>query len=174
MAVMRAPRGLCKPSLRATPEPGDRRIEAHELALAAAAGFHLVLAFAKALGADDRLMRRADKIHGREFRAGALVAVVVENVDAGIRERRIDARAGAVASGVANLQIDKPDPEGRDRLRPDGAVVVVIGLDQRGGKPGRADAVRAHVHEMLLAVRSVDDRLHRSRILGPEVENMAD
>ena len=49
-----------------------------------AAGFDLDLALAEALRSDDDLVRRADQVHGGEFRAGALVAVVVEHVDAGL------------------------------------------------------------------------------------------
>ena len=86
-------------------------------------------------------MRRADEIHGGELSARAFVAVVVKNVGPGLLERRVDARASGVAGGVADLEIDEPDAEWRDRLGPNRAVLIVVGLDQRGGEPGRTDAV---------------------------------
>jgi hypothetical protein len=42
-------------------ELGDRRFEAHQLAIAAAAGLHLDLALTQALGADDHLVRRSEE-----------------------------------------------------------------------------------------------------------------
>src|SRR5271165_3534048 len=121
--------------------PGDRRREAHELALAASTRLQLDLALAEALWADDDLMRRADQIHRGEFRAGPVVAVVQERVDARLFERGIDLIAGAVARGVAHLEIDEPNLKRRDRLRPDRAGLVVVRLDQGGRQPARADSV---------------------------------
>src|SRR5271165_4281596 len=135
---------MAAPSLetsRRPANPGDRRCKAHELALAATPRLQLDLALAKALWADDDLMRRADQIHRGEFRAGPVVAVVQQHVDARLFERGANLVAGAVAGGVADLEIDEPDLEWRNRLRPDRAGLVVIRLDQGGREPGRADSV---------------------------------
>ena len=53
------------------------------LALAGRAALELDLAGRRAARPDDDLPGQADQVHGGELGAGALVAVVVEHVDAG-------------------------------------------------------------------------------------------
>ena len=66
------------------------------------------------------------------------------------------------------------DLERRDRLGPFDARLVVAGLDDRRDQARRTDAVGAHVHRLLAAVRPGHHRLHRLGVFGAEVEDVAD
>ena len=60
-----------------------------------------------------------------ELGAWPLVAIVIEHVDALGLERLVDFLAGGVGVGIADLEVDEADLEGRHRLRPDDAGVVM-------------------------------------------------
>src|SRR5690606_22173541 len=77
-------------------------------------------------------------------------------------------------SSVAHLHVDQRHIEWSHRFGPDDAVLVMAGLNDGGHEARRSDPVRSHRNEMFLAVRSGHCCLHRLRILGPEVDNMAD
>src|SRR5208337_1692807 len=59
----------------------DRRLQADEFALAAAAILELDLAFGEAPRTDQDLMRHAEEVERGEFRARPLIAIVVEHID---------------------------------------------------------------------------------------------
>src|SRR5690606_27795170 len=131
-------------------------------------------AFGNAARADDHLPGNADKVSGGEFCARALIGVVVEHLAARFLIARQQLLAGRIAAGVPRLHIDQHDVEGCDRLRPDDAVVVVAGLDDRRYEPGRTDAVRTARHIVFLAVGAGHGGVHRPRILLAEVEDVPD
>ena len=64
--------------------------------------------------------------------------------------------------------------EGGDAVRPDDAALVVLLLDGRAQDAGHADAVAAHLEVLGLAVLVEESCVHRLRVLGAEVEDMAD
>ena len=68
--------------------------------------------------------------------------VVVHGQPLGLSQRvhRVDQahqvlRIVQVRGGVADLEVDEPDLEGRHRVRPDDAGLVVAGLDDRAQQP---------------------------------------
>ena len=65
------------------------------LALAGRAALQLDDALLQPLRADDQLPGQADHVHGRELGAAALVAVVVERLDAGRLELRVESIGSA-------------------------------------------------------------------------------
>src|SRR5690606_33274672 len=109
-----------------------------------------------------------------ELAAGALVGVVVEHVPAGGLEPGDGGFAGCGTGLVIGAQVDDHDVEGGDGVGPDDAALVVTGLDDGAEQAGDADAVTAHVHRRVLAVRTGDEGLHRGRVFGPEIEDVAD
>ena len=144
------------------------------LALAGLAVLDLDLAGGHAARTDDHLPRQADQVGRGELAARPLVGVVVEHVLAGSDECCIEFAADAVAFGVADLHVDQADVERRDRFRPDDAVVVMAGLDDRSDQPRRANAVGAHRDEMILAVGPGHLGAHRLRVFVAEMEDVAD
>jgi len=91
--------GACgAPAAFSARKPGDRGVEGKVLAGAGAAVLVLDIAGGEAAGAEDELVGEADQVHRGEFRAGRLVPVVVEHIDAGGAEfgvefvRRLAAR----------------------------------------------------------------------------------
>ena len=76
--------------------------------------------------------RDPDQIGGGEFRARALVEIVVEHVEAFFAELAVKPLAGGVGVGAALLEIEDDDFEGRDRLRPLDPSLVMERLDDGG------------------------------------------
>src|SRR4029079_3502573 len=104
---------------------GHRFRRAEDLARAVAAPLDLELALGKALGADQNLPGNAYQVGGGEFCAGALIGVVIEDVDALGLEFAIKRFAGGVGIAGALLQVQDPGGEGGNRLRPLDAGIVV-------------------------------------------------
>ena len=75
------------------------------------------------------------KSMGREFCPWALVAVVIEYVDAVRAGQRVDTFAGLVATLIADLEIDQPELEGCNLLGPDDPLVVVTRFNDRADQP---------------------------------------
>ena len=119
----------------------DRRLDGQGLASAGLAILELDLASCDSPWASDHLDRNADQIGSREFRAGAIVGVVVEHILAGVLQSGVETLAGRIAGLVAGLHVDDNGVKGRDRSRPDDSVLVMRGLDDGGNKARRADAV---------------------------------
>src|SRR5215468_11148539 len=86
-------------------QPRDNVGRAHVLARAVAAAFHLDFALGKAFRADQNLPGNADQVGARELGAGALVGVVIEDIDALGGQLCVELLAGAVDRGIALLQI---------------------------------------------------------------------
>jgi hypothetical protein len=148
--------------------------QAPRFPLAGAAQLDLGHAVLQPARADDDLARQADQVHGGKLRARALVAVVVEHLDALGLERPVDGVAGPVGLGIARLQIDQPDAERRHRLGPDDAGLVMARLDDGAGQPRHADAVGPRLHRRRLSVGPLHDAAERLGILGAEKEDMTD
>src|SRR5438046_1858279 len=99
-------------------QPRDDIGRTHVLTRTVGAPLYLDLAFGEPLGTDDDLPGNADQVGTGEFRACALVRVVVEHVDAPVRKLLIELFAGAIDRRVALLQIEDGGAERRHRLRP--------------------------------------------------------
>ena len=84
------------------------------------------------------------------------VEVVVEDCDSGVREALVERLGRRVGRGVARLEVDQADSEGRDAVRPDDAGIVVARLDDGADEPRDADAVGAACGRMLGAVGAGD------------------
>ena len=149
-----------------------------QLPLARAAVLQLDPALGEALGPDQHLIwsGSADQVHGRELGARPLVAVVVEDIDAGLGERpcRCVSQAASV-SGVADLQVG--DADRRKGATASGQIDAVA-----SSWPASISAATTRDGPMpyepmwtgtARAVRPVDDGLHGLRIFGAEVEDVA-
>src|SRR5437660_6713702 len=99
------------------------------LAHPVAAPLELELAFGKALRADQNLPGNPDQVGGGEFRAGALIGVVVENVDVPGLELAIERLAGGVDGRITLLQVQDHGREGGDSFGHFAAGIVMAGLD---------------------------------------------
>src|SRR5688572_15260450 len=132
-------------------------------------------AFLEAALAHDEAMRDADELLVGEEHAGALVAVVEEDLHAGRDELRVEL-FGGIAHGAALLvaERDHRDGEGRHRIGPDDAALVEILLDGRGDDARDADAVAAHLHRLrrALLVDVVD--AHLLRVGRAQLEDVTD
>src|SRR5208282_1926514 len=155
-------------------ETREGALEGELLALPAPARLELDDSRLEPARTDDELPGQPDQVHLRELGPCAFVAIVVEHLDLRRRELAVDLVAGAHASGIARAQIDEPDLEGRHRLGPDDAILVMARLDDGADKAGDADAVGAHVRGVLLPLRIGDVGLKRHRVFGAEIEDMAD
>ena len=115
-----------------------------------------------------------DQVHISKFAAGPFRTVVVQDFDARGVQLVVDIVTGRIAVIVAAAQIDQPDLEGRDRLRPDDALVVMAGFNDRANQPGYANSVGAHLHGRLPAFRRRNNRAEGLGIFLTEKEDMAD
>src|SRR5437588_6507511 len=144
------------------------------LARTVAAPLDLELALGEALRPDQDLPGDTDQVGGREFRARALISVVIEHIDALGLKFPIELLARAIDGRVALLQVQNHGGERRHGFRPFDAGIVVAGLDD-GADPTRdADAVGAAMDRHVDAIRAGDQRLHRVGIFGAEIEDLAD
>src|SRR6185312_7449633 len=132
------------------------------------AGFHAALAH-------DQAMRNADELRVREFDARAGIAVVVEHFDAGGVELGVQL-VGDFANTFRLLGSDGNEHhmEGRDRLRPDDAALIVILFNRRRHDARHTDAIAAHVRGDGLAGLVQHRRLHGFGVDLAELEDMAD
>src|SRR5258705_2142770 len=110
-------------------------------------------AFLQAALADHDAVRDADQLLVGEEDPGALVAVVEERVHA----RRLEFRVELLRRGLHGLALpvaerDDGHREGRHRIGPDDALLVVVLLDRRGPDARDPDAVAAHLHGLRIAL----------------------
>src|SRR5262245_20733840 len=109
--------------------PRERAFWGDVFALAGLALLELDRAGLDVARADDELPGQSDQVHRRGFRAGAVLGVVVEGLDLGGGERRVESIGKRPRLLVARPERDEPDFERRHRFRPDAAVLVVARLD---------------------------------------------
>src|SRR6185437_5499968 len=96
---------------------------------------------------DHQPMRNAEELRVSELDAGPGIAVVIERLDAEGGELAVEA-VGNFAYPVGLLQVERheQDLEGRQRLRPDDAALIVILLDGGGHDARHTDAITTHEH----------------------------
>src|SRR5690606_3313643 len=155
-------------------EAGDRILDADGFALAGLAVLDFDFAARQTTRSDDELERNAHQIGGCEFLAGARLAIVIDDVEAGGLELAVELFIGRVALRIARFEVDEAHLERRDRNRPDDAVLVVAGLDDGGHDAGEPDAVGPHMHGNVLAVLTGHRGTHGLGIFGAEVEDLPD
>ena len=124
--------------------------------------------------ADDDLSGAAQQVGVGELDAGRGVAVVEDDLEARRRQLVVEALGQGALRLVAGAHEHEVHGERRDARRPDDAPVVVVLFDGRGGDARQADAVAAHDDGLLLAMLVEVRRAHRLRVLGPELEDVAD
>src|SRR5919109_1307773 len=97
-------------------------------------------------------VRDAEQLGIGELDSGARIAVVVQHFDPGGSELGIQAGTDLADTRVF-LQVKRHQHhlEGRDRIRPDDAALIVVLLDGRRHDPRHADAVATHVERGLAA-----------------------
>src|SRR5437764_9510487 len=144
------------------------------LARTVAAPLDLELALGEALRPDQNLPGDTDQVGGRELRAGALVGIVIEHIDALGLKFAIELFAGAIDGRVALLQVQNHSGERRHGLRPFDACIVVAGVDDSADQTRDADAVGTAMDRHVDAIGAGDQRLHRIGIFGAEIEDLAD
>src|SRR4029079_261165 len=90
---------------------------------------HLDLALGQPPWAHQDLVRYANEIRGREFRARPFVEIVIEHLDPLRRKIAVELFAGTVSLGRTLLEVKNRDLERCNRLRPDDSGVIVRSLD---------------------------------------------
>ena len=109
--------------------------------------YRLALEFLARLRSDPTFTDAID-----EHDAAAFVAVVEQHIEAECGQFIMQfLRSFAHCRTLANADGHDGDIEGRDRLRPDDAALVVVLLDGGGDDARNADAVAAHFHRLLRA-----------------------
>src|SRR6266571_6229962 len=126
------------------------------------------------LFADGDAIGNADQISVLELHAGAFVAVIKQNFQAGSRQIPIQLFAGFSERLVFNVRHRYEDIEWGDRLWPDDAVMVMVLLDGRRDDTFNADAVAAHDNWDFLAVLRQYRLAHRLGILRSQLEEVTD
>src|SRR5437660_202222 len=144
------------------------------LARTIAAPLDLDLAFGKAFGPDHDLPGNADQVGGGELGTGALVGVVVQDLDTSRPQFAIELFASGIGVVSALLQVQNDSLERRDRFRPFDTGIVMAGLDDGANQARNADAVGAAMNRHLGAIGAGDGGLHRVGIFGAEVEDLTD
>ncbi|MEY3460183.1 MAG: hypothetical protein RL215_3340 [Planctomycetota bacterium] len=109
-----------------------------------ASPFDFCDAFGEAFSADGYAEWNSDEVSILEFEAGALIAVVHEDVDAGILELSVDLVGDLHDLWVGDIEWDELDGIGGCLEWPDDAIFVVAGFDDGGDDASDADAVAAH------------------------------
>src|SRR5882757_5344909 len=111
----------------------------------------------------------------REFDPGAGVAVVVQHLDPGGSELRIEPIGDlAYPGGLLCAYGHQHDLKWCDRLRPDDAPLIVILLDGGGHDARHTDAVTAHVQRHFFAAFIQYHALHGLAVLLPQLEDVTD
>ena len=117
--------------------------------------------------ADDDLEGSTDEIGIIEFDTRAIGTVVPQYFDARRRQIGIEMCGGSDRLfGLTDRQ--KMDMEWRDGKRPDDALLIMILLNRRSGRPTDADTVAPHDGEALLALIVEDGGVHFMAVLGAE------
>src|ERR1039457_6850608 len=136
-----------------------------------AARGHLDDTAREALAANDDAHRETDEVDVLELHAGALVTVVVEDLDArGLQflvelvRRREDRRVPLERRDDARIR--------RERHRPDDSDVVVMLLDRRRDRAAEAKPVASHRERDHFLILVRDLAFHRLGIFRPELEDV--
>ena len=121
-------------------------------------------------------MRNAEQLGVGELDARARVAVVVQHLDAGGGELGVQpvGCARAHASDFCRLSGTSTTWNGRDRLRPDDAALIVVLLDRGGDDARHTDAVAAHEQRDFLARLIEHVAFIALAVLAAELEDVAD
>jgi len=118
-------------------------------------------------------VRNTDQLPVCKHDARALVAIVEDDVDAGILQRLVEpGRFVAHEFGLAPADATDHHLERRDCRRPDDSALIVVLLDGSTDNAGHPDAVAAHLEVLRLAVDIEEARIHGLRILVAEIEHM--
>src|SRR5262245_18136174 len=163
-----------EPSASSPLDTGESRVHGQFGLLAGGAVLQLHLTRGNAAGTDDDLPGQPDQVHVGELGAGALIALVVEWIQASRLELGIEIFAGFGASSVGGFQVDQPHAERRDRRWPNDTGIVMARLDDGANQTGHADAVRAHMDGHLPAIRLGDQGAQRLGVLVTEIEDVSD
>src|SRR5690242_16597355 len=125
--------------------------------------------------ADDHPVRDPDQFHVREHHAGTLVAVVEEELDAGVGQYTVDGVRGFAHRGVlAVADGNQRDVERRERVRKGDPLFVVVLLDRSAHDAGDADAVTAHFEEAAAPCLVEEAGFHSTGVTGAQLKDMAD
>src|SRR5438477_5465065 len=144
------------------------------LARTIAAPLDLDLAFGKPFGPDHDLPGNTNQIGGGELGTGALIGVVVQDLDTSRPQLAIELFTSGIGVVSALLQVQDDSLERRDRFRPFDAGIVMAGLDDGADEARDADAVGAAMDRHLRTIRASDRGLHGVGIFGAEVEDLTD
>lgn len=117
--------------------------------------------------------RVADEVAVLELDAGALLAVVEQDVEAGLAALVVDALGIRQLLFLLGVDGDDDDLERCDGARPDDALVIVVLLDGGGHRAADADAVAAHDERLLFTVLIEERRAHGLAVLRAEREDLA-
>ena len=115
-----------------------------------------------------------DQVGVLEFHTRTLIAIVGQDFEPGGRQRFLEGLRLLQHGRVLDLQRHDHDLVRRQRQRPDDPVGVVPAFDGAGQDPVDADAVTAHDRVDLGSLLVEVGRPHRLRILGAELEDVAD
>ena len=107
------------------------------------------------------------------FTPAELLAVVEEDVEAGVLQLLVDLLRALAHAGLVEAQCRRGGRGTARARRPDDAALVVVRLDRAGEDAPDADAVAAHDGGLLLAVLVGELRLHRLGVDGAELEDVA-
>ena len=124
--------------MRAGDHPIERCFGRDVLPFSGAAVFELDRAAGDPARSDDQLIGKADQIHRGEFRPGRFVSVVIQHLDAGAEQLRVEVVGDIAAARVALTQVDQADTERGNTFRPNDAGIVVVRLDQELPRPAEA------------------------------------
>ena len=106
-------------------QPVDRIDKAEQLAAAVGPPLDLDLALGEPFRPDQDLPGNADQVGGGEFCSWTLVEIIIEHLDPFGGELAIEPLGGGIGVGGALLEVEDRDLEGRYRLRPFDAGIVV-------------------------------------------------
>src|SRR6185503_10204419 len=151
---------LAARKLRALPVP--------PVAVLEAAGFQPALR-------DHQPVRNAEELRIGKLDAGPGIAVVIEHLDALGGELTIEAVGNfAYPGGLLQVERHEHHLEGRQRLRPDDAALIVILLDGRGHDARHTDAIAAHEQRHFTARLIEHGRLEGLAVFAPELKDVSD
>ncbi len=124
---------------------------------------------------DHDSMRDTHELRIRELHPRPRVAIIQQHIDPGRIELLVQ-QVGRFLDTGRFLIIDghQNDLKGRNGIRPDDAVGIVILFDRRGDHPRDADAVASHEHGQSLSLFVEHARFHRFAVQLSQLKNMAD
>src|SRR5262245_36927552 len=124
---------------------------------------------------DHDAMRNAEELRVGELHSGPRVAIVEQRLETRGAQRFVQL-LGRLAHARGFLQVDghQHHLEGRDRLRPDDAALVVVLLDRGRHHARHADAVATHEHGDLATLLVHHFGVHRVAVFPAELEHVTD